>query len=106
MCEKTPPCPEAVKWERNVLADALAEIASAVVGGESATREEMAMDVEAAVAEGSDPLPKRTDSWAQFHYGQGGGDLQPETGPYRSAFRFTHAHFSHSLLVSKTKNRE
>ena len=69
MCVNTRLCLEAVKWERNVLADAMAEIASAVVGGESATREEIAMDAEAAMAEGSDPLPKRTDSWAQFHYG-------------------------------------
>lgn len=58
-----------MKEERNALAEALAEIASAAVGGAEATREELAMDAKAAVAEGSDPLPKRTDSWLQYSYG-------------------------------------
>jgi hypothetical protein len=59
---------EATKGERNTLAQAMAEIASAVVGGAGVTREELALDAEAAVAEGSDPLPKRTDSWLQYSY--------------------------------------
>lgn len=42
---------EAVKEERNTLAEALAQIASATVGGSSATREAIAADAEAAVAE-------------------------------------------------------
>jgi len=59
---------EAVKNERNTLAEALAATASAVMGGVNVTLEELAMDAEAAMSEGSDPLPKRADSWMQFSY--------------------------------------
>jgi len=58
----------AVKHERNTLAEALAATASVVMGGVNVTLEELAIDNEAAMSEGSDSMPKRAESWMQFSY--------------------------------------
>lgn len=59
---------EAMRRERDTLAEALAAVAEAAVGGQEATAAELASEARAAEDEGSDPLPRRPDSWVKFNY--------------------------------------
>jgi len=90
---------DAVKGERNTLAEALAAISSAAMGGTSATHEEVATDADAAVAEGSDPLPKRAESWMQYSY----GDTVPNNHPQGSRGGLDGERAIHSLIAAVSR---
>jgi hypothetical protein len=59
---------EAMRRERDTLAEALAAVAEAAVGGQEATAAELASEARAAEDEGADPLPRRPDAWVKFNY--------------------------------------
>ncbi|KAK3251381.1 hypothetical protein CYMTET_39285 [Cymbomonas tetramitiformis] len=59
---------EALRRERDTLAEALAAVAEAAVGGPEMTPADVNAENALARAEGADPLPRRPDAWLRFQY--------------------------------------